>query len=116
MRIESYGSVKVYWPDFTRDELIERLREGVQRLSAELPLKKAALFGSWAKDQATAFSDVDLMVIYAGPAREDAYRTVRRVIPIEGLEPHVHSEAEAAKLRSVLDRMLADGSVELTPR
>lgn len=80
-------------------------------MSKVLPLKRVVLFGSWAKERATAFSDVDLLVIYADPPRQDAYGLVRRSLNLRGLEPHVYSEQEAELLKTTLERMIKDGVV-----
>ncbi len=109
MPIESSGSVKVFYPPASQAQLVALLRERLPALAARLPLQRAVLFGSWATDRATAFSDVDLLVVYAGPPRDDAYKTVRRCLDLRGLEPHVYTEAEAEKLRPTLDRMIRDG-------
>ena len=105
----SSSSVRVFYPRTSRAQIVELLREGLPALAAVLPLKRAVLFGSWARDRATAFSDIDLLIIYAGPPREDAYRLVRRSVQLRGLEPHVYSETEAEGLAPTLERMTRDG-------
>jgi uncharacterized protein len=110
MRSKSFGSVRITFPEWTTEELVEQLRRGVESLASELPVKRAVLFGSWSTGRATAFSDVDVLVVYAGPPRDDAYRVVRRTIRTRGLEPHVYSEDEAAQLESTLERMTRDGA------
>ena len=72
------------------------------------------LFGSWTKGKETVFSDIDLLVIYAGPPREDAYRLVKQYMNLRGLEPHVFSEEEAENLKTTLARM-TEGGVVLYP-
>lgn len=109
MRQESSNFVRITFPALNREELVERLRQGVESLAAELPLRSAILFGSWATGRATAFSDIDLLVVYEGPPREDPYTTVRRHVKVRGLEPHVYSEEEARELRDILDRMTIGG-------
>lgn len=109
MRSESSGSVKIFSPPYDRERLIALLRDRLPALNADLPLRSVVLFGSWAVRRATAFSDVDLLVIYAGPARENAYRLVRTTLGLRGLEPHVYSEPEARALGSTLERMTRDG-------
>jgi predicted nucleotidyltransferase len=84
-------------------------------LARELPLRQVVLFGSWSTGRATAFSDVDLLVVYAGPPRDDAYAIVRRVVDQRGLEPHVYAESEADALKPTLDRMTRDGIDLLSP-
>jgi predicted nucleotidyltransferase len=106
-----FGSVKVFYPEYSREELIERLREGAQRLATVLPLERAVLFGSWSRGRATAFSDVDLLVVYAGLPRDDAFRLVQSTINLRGLEPHVYTEDEARSLEATLTRMTEDGVV-----
>jgi uncharacterized protein len=109
MPIRSSGSVKVSYPPASRAQLVALLRERLPTLAAVLPVQRAVLFGSWATDRATAFSDVDVLIVYAGPPRPDAYKTVRRCLSLRGLEPHVYTEAEAADLRPTLDRMTRSG-------
>jgi predicted nucleotidyltransferase len=69
---------------------------------------RVVLFGSWAKGRATAFSDIDLLVVYSGPPRYDAYKIIRRSLHLRGLEPHVYTEDEASQLQPTIDRMIAD--------
>ncbi len=85
------------------------LRERVQDLARVLPIKRVVLFGSWAKGNATAFSDIDLLVIYADPPRADAYKLVRQTVRLWGLEPHVYTEQEATQIASTIERMTKDG-------
>src|SRR5436309_4111211 len=66
------SSVRVIYPRFSRETLIEELRRGIPALAEAMPLREVTLFGSWAAGRATAFSDIDLLVIYADPEREDA--------------------------------------------
>lgn len=47
----------------SRPELLKALREGLQSLADVLPVRRAILFGSWAKGKERAFSDIDLMVL-----------------------------------------------------
>jgi predicted nucleotidyltransferase len=67
------------------------------------------LFGSWARGRATAFSDIDVLVVYEDPHREDATRLISESVPLRGLEAHVYSQTEAEQIRDVLARMSRDG-------
>lgn len=107
----SSGSVRVFYPRYDRKGVIALLNSRLPLLSAQIPLRRVVLFGSWAKGKATVFSDLDLMVIYADPPREDAYQLVRRCLDIPGLEPHVYSEHQAGHLKETLHRMTKDGVV-----
>lgn len=89
------------------------MREHLPALGRAIPLKRVVLFGSWASGRATAFSDVDLLVVYGGPPRTDAYVLVRKLLPVRGLEPHVYAEADAAALGGTVERMTRDGIVLL---
>lgn len=109
MRRPSSSSVKVFYPRYSRPELLDRLARGVQALAEVLPLELVVLFGSYAAGRQTAASDVDLLVVYAGAPRADAYSLVRRVLDLRGLEPHVYAEEEARALWPTLERMIRGG-------
>jgi predicted nucleotidyltransferase len=103
--------VKVFWPRLGREEAIRLLRERTPRLAAELPLVRAVLFGSYAKGNYAVGSDLDLLIVYRGERREDAYGLTRRLLGIPGVEPHVYTEGEYSQLKSTLDRMCEPGVV-----
>ena len=107
----SSGSVKVFYPRYSRAGQIRLLNEHMPALRALFPVTRVVLFGSWATGRATAFSDIDLLVVYGGRTREDAYRLVRQAVPLKGLEPHVYSEQEAERLAPTLERMTREGVV-----
>lgn len=111
MRRELSTSVKAFYPSYKRKQLLKLLDEGVGALTSMLPVKRVVLFGSWSIGKETVFSDIDLLVIYAEPIREDDYEQVRRYIKLRGLEPHVYSEQQAENLRSTLERMTENGIV-----
>ncbi len=107
----SSSSARAFWPRHSRDELLARLREGVGALGRELDVRRAVLIGSWAAGRHMAASDVDLLVVYSGPARADAYALCRKIVAVPRLQPHVYSEEEAAALAPTLDRMSRGGVV-----
>ena len=112
MSSKSWGSVKVFSPRYSRAEAIALLRERLPHLHARLPLRRVVLFGSYARGDHTAFSDLDVLVVHADPPRTDAFALVKRTLRLRGVEPHVLSECEYAGVRAVWDRM-ARGGVEL---
>lgn len=69
------------------------------------------LFGSYAKGNYTVASNVDLLVVYQGPPREDAFAVVKKVLNIPGLEPHVYSEEEYRQVEQRIARMTEGGIV-----
>lgn len=109
----SSASVRVFYRPRNVEELAALLREQLPSLAAALPLKRVVLVGSWATGRSTAFSDIDLLIVYADPPRDDAYVLVRRILRVRGLEPHVYSEVEATRLAPTLERMTRHGIVLL---
>ena len=51
----------------TRDEVINCLKENKERLSRKYPLKAMALFGSYARQEQTEHSDIDVLVEFSEP-------------------------------------------------
>jgi len=86
----------------------------VERSADWMDQGQMTLFGSWASGRATAFSDIDLLVVYKGATRADAYELIRRLVDVRGLEPHVYSGAAAESMGDTPDRMTA-GGVPLFP-
>jgi uncharacterized protein len=50
----------------TREELIALLKAKKQELQQEWPIESMALFGSWARGEATPESDVDILISFDG--------------------------------------------------
>ncbi len=106
---KSFGSVTVFYPEYSREEVIQLLRERLPILNAHLRLRFVALFGSYATDTYTAFSDIDLLVVYEGEVREDAFALVKKTLQVRGLEPHVLNVDEFRAVFPTWQRMLKDG-------
>ena len=111
MRKESSSSVRIFYPKFNKEELIQKLKERIEELAGKLPLSLVVLFGSYAQGNYTVASDVDLLVVYSGKEREDAFATVKKTLDVPLLEPHVHSQEQYERLRGVIGRMITDGVV-----
>ena len=88
---KSSNSVRIYYPKYSRDELISLLRERAHVLSKEIPLKLVILFGSWAEGRHTAASDVDLLVVVEG---EKDYSRIREAFGIRNLELFLYDVEE----------------------
>ena len=56
-----------------RDEVLNLLRAHKPALAARFGVTELALFGSFARDQATDRSDVDILVVFDGPATSKSY-------------------------------------------
>jgi len=96
----SSDSVRIFWPELSREELIRRIREGIKSVLSVLPITKVILFGSYARARHTAASDVDLLVVYRGPKRQDDYSICWEALGIPQLELHIYTEEEYERLRS----------------
>jgi len=107
----SSRSANVSWPTRTREDILATIRAALPELRDALPVVRVVLFGSHATNRATVASDVDLLVVYEGASREDAFATIKKAIPVRGLEPHVYTVEEAAKQQDLLARMTRDGIV-----
>jgi predicted nucleotidyltransferase len=88
----------------------------MRELEKQLPLVYVALFGSYAKGNYTVGSDIDLLVVYRGEARPDAYACVKKILDLPRLEPHVYAEAEYERLREALRKMTEEGIVLVDQR
>lgn len=105
------SSARISYPDRTREEVLASLRQEVKELADRFPVEKAVLFGSYATDDFTVASDVDLLVVYRGERRSDAYSEIKRAVDVRSLEPHPVPEAEYDRRRGHFDRMTEDGVV-----
>jgi len=86
--------VRVSYPAFNRKQVIEKLKEARVRLEKRLPISKIVLYGSYAMNRYTAGSDIDILVVYAGKPRKDAYRLIMEEVDLPRVEPKVYTEEE----------------------
>ena len=105
------SSVRIFFPKLEREEVVARLRERLPLLAQHLDLALVILFGSYAHGNYTVASDVDLLVVYRGPGRPDAFGLVKRILALPRLEPHIYSEAEYGALKPTLMGMTRGGLV-----
>jgi hypothetical protein len=52
---------------------------------------------------------VDLLIVYKGDRRSDVYSTVKKILRIPRLEPHIYSEGEYEEMKDTIEKMLSDG-------
>jgi predicted nucleotidyltransferase len=116
MQSRSSSSVKIFYPTLSQAEVVSRLQAGMRELEKQLPLVYVVLFGSYAKGNYTVGSDIDLLVVYRGEARPDAYACVKKILDLPRLEPHVYAEAEYERLREALRKMTEEGIVLVDQR
>lgn len=111
MPIKSTSSVQIFYPEFSREEVIQTLRQGLANLLKQLPCLQVVLFGSYARGNHTVASDVDLLVVYRGEENQQAYAMVKRLFPVPRLEPHVYAEDEYRIMQDTIQKMVVDGVV-----
>jgi predicted nucleotidyltransferase len=111
MPIKSSSSVRVFYPKFDQAYLLKILSERLKILEEKLQLIRVVLFGSYATGNYTVGSDVDLLIIYKGETRPDAYAITKRSLDIARLEPHLYSEVEYRKMKGTIHRMEEGGIV-----
>jgi hypothetical protein len=56
---------------------------------------------------------VDLLIVYKGEERADAYAIVKKSLDIPHLEPHLYSEYEFRKMESIINKMSGGGILML---
>ena len=79
---------------------MERLRGAVGILKEKLPISMIILYGSYATGRYTTGSDIDLIVVYDGEMREDAYRIVVETLNLPRLEPKIYTRKQFEELIS----------------
>jgi predicted nucleotidyltransferase len=109
MPTRSSSSVRIFYPKFDQAYLLRILPERLKILQKELQLLRVVLFGSYAKGNFTVGSDVDILIIYKGKARSDAYGLAKKCLAIPRLEPHLYSEEEYRKMEKTIHKMSEGG-------
>lgn len=111
MQIKSSGSVRVFYPKYDTEWLVQEIRKKLEELNEKLSTSMVVLFGSFAKRNYTVASDVDLLVVYKGEEKEYAYVIVKNILDIPRLEPHVYSQREYEDMKGVISKMIEGGIV-----
>ena len=101
MQKESSSSVRIFYPKFDKEELIQKIKKKIGELVKKLPLSLVVLFGSYAQENNTWLSKVNFGI----------YNNPPFIFFFHRLEPHLYSEDEYERLRGIIDRMIADGVV-----
>ncbi len=104
------SSVRVFYPKYNTQTIVKALGEKIESLKDALPVKLVVLFGSYARGNYTVASDIDLLVVYKGEPRKDAFSIVKKIIDLLELEPHVYTESEYTQTE-VIQSMIKTGKV-----
>ncbi len=86
--------VRVTYASLSKADAIRRLRMASPRLRRKLPVSRMILFGSYAQDRHTVGSDIDVIVVYSGPERSDAYKIIIDAMGLPRLEPRMYTEEQ----------------------
>lgn len=105
------SSVKVFYPKLNKQSLLIMLKEKAGELCKKLPIKLIVIFGSYAKENFTVASDVDLLVVYQGEKRRDIFVPLKTTLNIPRLEIHLYSEKEYREMKDTVDKMIKAGIV-----
>ena len=101
-----------------RTHIIELLRQFANSISAEFSISKVLLYGSYAKDSANEFSDIDVAVIFNQDENTDKisatkklYKTALKINP--KIEPRCffYNETINAEPASILNEIIRTGLV-----
>ena len=81
------------------EDLLEELRNFVERLKRELPVTQVYLYGSFAKGEVHEGSDIDLIIV--GEFRERLFDRIGKVLDLTDLpiEPLVYTREEFEELK-----------------
>ena len=99
MRRRSFDSVRIYYPKYSKEELIALLKERIDKLSRTLPIELAILFGSYASGRYTVASDIDLLVVVKDGDKDELYHRIYDELNIRNLQLHLYTLEEYSKMR-----------------
>ena len=93
-----------------RDEVLNVLRAHKSILSQRFGVRELALFGSFARDEATDTSDVDILVRFDGPATSKRYFGMQFYIEdlLSRQVDLITDKALRAELRPYIEREVID--------
>lgn len=84
-------SVRVFFPKFSREEVIKEIERCVRRFYKSLGLCKVILFGSYARGNYTVASDIDILIVYDGKkcGEDEIRKTLMKNIKLPRVELHL---------------------------
>jgi len=101
MRRRYSSSVRVFYPKFSLEEVVRRVREVAFLFKEELGLKKVVLFGSYAKRRHTVASDIDILVVYDEELhdQDSVHKTLMKNLKLPRVELHLLSKKDYEHMR-----------------
>ena len=97
---KSSNSVRVIYPEFNRDQVIERLENSARSVADRIGLQLLILFGSFAENRYTAASDVDVLVVCDDDAVAKAHEFLHNAAQLRNLELHVYGKSAYGRLKA----------------
>ena len=105
------GSVKVFFPKFSKEEVIKEIEKCIMKLREKLGLESAILFGSYARENYTVASDIDILVIFDDEkvSEDKVYKCLMKSIQLPRVELHLIPKKdlktyEASKWMKTIER------------
>ena len=109
-RSNAPGAAPTYAPSVNRTDAFARLAALAPMLRARFAVHELSVFGSVARDEATAASDLDLLVDFDGPTTFDRFMGLKVFLEDElgvridlvtrpALKPRLHARIEAEARR-----------------
>lgn len=93
--------VKVYYPRYSREQVIRTLKDYFSENVGKLGVLEVYLFGSYARGDHTAFSDIELLVVVEDYVDHDRlYLELTKSVGIRGLEPQIISYRDYLKMEA----------------
>lgn len=85
------SSVKVFFPRFSREDVIREIARCVKEFSESLGLCKVILFGSYSKGNYTVASDIDLLIVFDDEksSEDEIRKTLMANIKLPRVELHI---------------------------
>ncbi len=87
---------------YTLETILEKLRTHKSELQRKYPISRVGVFGSYARDEATPNSDIDIAVEIIGPMGlnfiemadeiEDLFGIKTDVVPLRSIKAQIYSE------------------------
>ena len=110
MQRKSSSSVKIFYPKYSREYLIEELKRRFKDISGKYSIKLAILFGSYAKNRYTASSDIDILIVHNSRKR-NLYSRLRMELSLKGVELHIYRLKEYRRIKDKISKMIEDGVI-----
>ena len=91
MRRRSSDSVKIFYPKYDKEFIVRHVKMKMAEVPKEIEIHKVILFGSYAKGNYTAASDIDLLIVYKGRLdRGEVYNIIWDILDLSNLQLHIY--------------------------